>query len=969
MKHLQLLLLLCCPFWLNGQADVLADSAYAAADREDYAYAANLLLRAAKQENKAAKAAEYLLDAGDAYRYAEKTDSALYAYSELTAYPSTGEVVDSLRALAFHLTGLLHYRQKDYTASLEPYAEAIEIRDRLYPQGHNDRAKTRFNIASSYYRMGDFDKAESWWQESNLLYEQLPHPDSMRWLRTLLKLSENYWNLNDPHLVRSVVLRAVPIFRTYYQNDTFKLGSQYYAFGANLSNMGSPDLMVDMMDSAAYYYQLADSEYELVQSIHARATSHMEKGDFKTARHDLNDVLERLGEPDEYDELYASAYYNAALVNLELNDFGKAERKGKQALEGYQALEDSVNIVGVLHLLARTAGETGKAALAHQYFKKAFQLLLDQDVTKIDPETINPAHLTIAADLLYDRAEQHIREQQYTEALEDYNYSFALIDRIRQELSTEESQSWVSSNARPFYQRAIGLYYKRYQQTEDDSYAWKALALSERSKAFSLLLAIRRAKYERPRRERELQRNIVQLERSKRAEDKTELGRLRLELERLKEMTVQPVEELTPFDREKLIDYLLTRNQTLLEFALGKDDAYRFLLLPSGKITFDLLPSEAEIAAMVRKFRESIKRSAYKKISLDDNQADLDVDFEVASADLSKKLFGKATNTIASQEKLLIIPDGVLGFLPFGALLTKEVKDVPLDYTSLPYLQNGRQIAYGYSTAFLLELAQREKTNCSENLLAFAPIFKGDPATNQTGQDQQRSLPALLPLRYNEAEVNAVTNLIPWSNAYLGQAANREQFEKSARDYRMLLISSHALVNAENPNLSFIAFSQRGDSLETDEMLFLNDLSTLQLPTELAVLSACETSMGKVVPGEGVLSLARAFAAAGAASTLTTLWKVDDEATKEFTVAFFEALKANQSRSEAVVAAQNAGLSSEDFAHPYYWSAMTLYGESGPVDIRPSFALNQNSVYTLVAVGCLLLLVAFVLFRKRQASK
>ncbi len=90
----------------------------------------------------------------------------------------------------------------------------------------------------------------------------------------------------------------------------------------------------------------------------------------------------------------------------------------------------------------------------------------------------------------------------------------------------------------------------------------------------------------------------------------------------------------------------------------------------------------------------------------------------------------------------------------------------------------------------------------------------------------------------------------------------------------------------------------------------------MPLAAELAVLSACETNLGKYVAGENVLSLASAFTAAGARSTLTTLWSVNDEATKELMVAFYRALTAGKTRSEAVAAAQAEHQEKPDVAHP-----------------------------------------------------
>jgi CHAT domain-containing protein len=149
-------------------------------------------------------------------------------------------------------------------------------------------------------------------------------------------------------------------------------------------------------------------------------------------------------------------------------------------------------------------------------------------------------------------------------------------------------------------------------------------------------------------------------------------------------------------------------------------------------------------------------------------------------------------------------------------------------------------------------------------------------------------------------------------------------------------------------------------------MLYLNDLYALKLNAELAVLSACETSMGRYAPGEGVLSLARAFARAGAASTLTTLWKVDDEATKELMVQFYTALNRGASRSEAVTVTFASATANSTFAHPYFWSALTLYGSPDTLVIATNPNRKNYLVGSLILIS--VLLVAGLLVRRGKKA-
>jgi CHAT domain-containing protein len=132
------------------------------------------------------------------------------------------------------------------------------------------------------------------------------------------------------------------------------------------------------------------------------------------------------------------------------------------------------------------------------------------------------------------------------------------------------------------------------------------------------------------------------------------------------------------------------------------------------------------------------------------------------------------------------------------------------------------------------------------------------------------------------------------------------------------------MVDAVDPNLSFIAFAQ-GEELRADQLLYFNDLYGMPLDNELTVLSACETALGQLQAGETTMSMASAFAAAGARSTVTTLWQIDDAATKDIIVDFYRGLGSGKTRATALHDAQSRQLETE-YAHPYYWSGIMLYG-------------------------------------------
>ena len=136
----------------------------------------------------------------------------------------------------------------------------------------------------------------------------------------------------------------------------------------------------------------------------------------------------------------------------------------------------------------------------------------------------------------------------------------------------------------------------------------------------------------------------------------------------------------------------------------------------------------------------------------------------------------------------------------------------------------------------------------------------------------------------------------------------------------------------ENPLLRSIlvlsGFNRRKSGPDNDGVLTALEASGLDLwGTKLVVLSACETGLGDVVYGEGVYGLRRAFVIAGAESLVMSLWKVDDEATRDLMVAYYKRLMAGEGRGEALRQVQLEMVKSEKYRHPYYWAGFIASGE------------------------------------------
>jgi CHAT domain-containing protein len=166
-----------------------------------------------------------------------------------------------------------------------------------------------------------------------------------------------------------------------------------------------------------------------------------------------------------------------------------------------------------------------------------------------------------------------------------------------------------------------------------------------------------------------------------------------------------------------------------------------------------------------------------------------------------------------------------------------------------------------------------------QQILAFAPTFQASTFRSSNLRD-------LGDLSYNQVEVDAIADRFP-SRTFTADAARLAQFRTYASDYSIVHLATHAEANTEIGEYSYLAFSPV-DSF--DYKLEVGELYGMDIPADLVVLSACETGIGEWQRGEGIIGLERAFAFAGAASLITTHWRVSDRASADFMSRFYDQL-------------------------------------------------------------------------------
>jgi len=225
-------------------------------------------------------------------------------------------------------------------------------------------------------------------------------------------------------------------------------------------------------------------------------------------------------------------------------------------------------------------------------------------------------------------------------------------------------------------------------------------------------------------------------------------------------------------------------------------------------------------------------------------------------------------------------------------------------------------------------------------------------------------------LPWSEKEIEQCSKIVH-GKKFLFLNACEENFKQHAPNSKIIHLATHAYINDQNPMYSKFVFNKSNNSFE-DGQLHIFELYNMNLNSQLAVLSACNTGAGKLVKGEGIISLARGFRYAGCPNLVMSLWQVDDKSTSIIMKYFYENLARGTGKSESLRKAKLKYLSTADEikSHPYYWAGFVLLGDDAPVNLNrriiPPF-LKSILLFSIVLSVSILIIYKF--FKKKLSGK
>jgi CHAT domain-containing protein len=797
--------------------------------------------------------------------------------------------------------------------SIEKYEETLKLYESL---GDREwQTNIALNLSLIFFSQNEFPKAIDFAYRTLEFYRASGDRGSEA--VALQRIGQAYRALGEMQKALEYLNQALPLFRT--ASNRSGEGINLGTLGQVYNTLGERQKALDFLNQALQLQREMHNRREEATTLNNIAFVYNRLGDRTTAldyytksleiRRSLKDVaaeaavLNNIGSIQAFlgDMQKSLEYYNQALPlwktladrvgqantlnNIGWNyDFLHDEQKALdyygQALTLYQSAGDRSGQAYALTNIGRAYSAKGHAKEGLEFLNQA--LPLRRAVGDRNGETLTLYYLA--------RARRDLGL--ITEALADIDAALKIVETIRGNVASAGLRASFLASTRDYYQLRIDLLMLLHNQHPTEGFDALALQTLEQSHARSLLDNLAEAQADIRQgvdpalldRERSLQqllnakadrqaRLLAVKHTDEQADDLAkEINSIATDYDqvesriRVQSPAYAGLTQPQPIDLKTMQKSVLDRDTLLLAYSLGAERSYLWVVSTSSIKSYEL-PKRENIEAAARRWYESLKNNSFEKELTD------------GAVELGKLLFASAASQFGSK-RLLIVPDGILIYIPFAALAS------PAASAYEPLIsRNEIVVVPSASTLALLrqESAGRKPAAKAVAILA-DPVFRNDdprvtsaanatPAKIETNKDLTRSAAEsgganFARLIGTRREAAAILNLAPKTGTLEEldfDASKKVATSAELGQYRIIHFATHGLLNSVHPELSGIVLSLVNQKGETqDGFLRLNEIYDLKLPADLIVLSACQTALGKDVKGEGLIGLTRGFMYAGA---------------------------------------------------------------------------------------------------------
>lgn len=645
-------------------------------------------------------------------------------------------------------------------------------------------------------------------------------------------------------------------------------------------------------------------------------------------------------------------------------------------------------LYGPLNGMAQAAEKQNDLARALQLCERAYQLFATAPATETEIRDLPFKAPKI--DVLSTKAHILSRMGRKQEALSTYFAIADLAANLRGEAPTEQAQFHTSGNDLVLNAHCEGIHLalELYKMTKNTAFFDQAFELSERSKAVVLLESFRKNQFLqhsiRGMDEKEaipfikLQQQDMEISRLKRIQGNernlklaSDLGDTIMRLQRQYQISLQSLKKnyqgkfpaiLRAFEHQSTISPVQVQQQIL-----SKDSSQAMIsyTLCRGRLSVLLLTAERRHAVEVDlddAFHQKLKTLIGMLRTQGGHLQNEAADFQRISQSIYQVLVAPYMEWLDEQgiRRLIVIPDGQLSYLSFDALLKPGPPKNTFRALKNDFLTWRFYLSYEYSATILKERQDRHRSLKSNRVGVFAPNrFAG-------AIDLPKNSKAAM-------QICRATSGI----SYEYQEATRAHFLAGTDSFNVIIAATHSIADDQHPANSVMLLADPNNP-EQNDSLFAYEFYHSPLHVNHLFLASCETGMGKLRRGEGVLSLARGITAAGCASATVSLWKVaeDSVTTGDIMWYYFENLAQNIDKDIALGEAKRKFLSGDheegDWPYrPYFWAELIITGDTAPTPMPWQENRDFRLVHVLI-LAAILLLGGWMLsrwWRKKRGSR
>ncbi|MEW7280707.1 CHAT domain-containing protein [Aquimarina sp. 2201CG1-2-11] len=882
-------------------------------------------------------------------------------------------------ALAYDNLGLCYEEKLEYERALKLYKKSLSIKQKILPANDPSIGTSYLNIGEVAKAYNNFDMALEFYKKDlkiNLNARGENHEytaNSYNNVGAILLLKGEYEKALLYHK------KALKVKKTLFGENSYEASISYNNLGLIYDNIGKNTIALEYLNRTISIREklLGKEHSKLIGPYHNVGLVYGELKDFKRAlefnNKGLSIILKLVGENHIYT---AKSYENLADHYLAQTNYDYALEYFLKSLKIYISFlgEKNAIVASAYDNIGLTYFKMKQYENAIKFYNKSINANLKNDF-KNDFDSNNFLDLNVLLSNFNGKAKTYSSIYKEEKEINTLNKAIALfdkvdgvIDKIRGNFKNHQDKIVFAETAKETYKGAVEAQILLYQHTYDPVSLEKAFYYTEKSKANTLKELLTTAKSFTG-----LPKEVVALEKTFKTDRAFYQSRIH------KEESDSNGDSLKIKEYENQL-FKINRRQDSLTAVLEKDyPKYYQLKYQNKTISIGDIQQQLDNQTTVLEFFTADSVTYAFTISKNDFALQqlatkgLTRQIEayrksIVSQDLQTykekgyELFQKLIDPIQEKligDQLIIIPDGPLWHLNFESLLTqKESSNNP---KNLSYLLNNYAISYANSGSLLFDRFKEKNTAKSlQECLAFSFSAGVDSKS-----EKSISLAALRDLGDDlpgtRKEIKAISNIID-GQYYYGSQAIEANFKKNASNYNILHLALHGEVDHERPENSKLYFTKTKDTLE-DNLLYSHELFAMDIPAELAVLSACNTGTGKIAKGEGIMSLGNAFQYAGAKSLLLTRWEVSDHTTPEIMKYFYINLKSGMNKGKALQQAKLQYLETADInrLHPFYWSSFYLVGDSTPMHFE-----DHSLLYWVLGTGGMIVLLLFGWWYRRK---